>query len=443
MSESNVPRVVIVGCGFGGLTAARALKRTPVEVVVIDKKNYHLFQPLLYQVASAALTPAEIAVPIRGILRRQKNALVVLAEVTGVDLANRRVLMGEEELRFDYLILAAGAVDNYFGNDGWGALAPGLKSLESALDMRSRMLLSFESAELETSEAARKALLTFVVIGGGPTGVEMAGAIKELAVDVISADFRFADTRNTRVVLIEAGPRLLPGMHPKSSDGAKAQLERMGVEVLVGQKVTEITPLGVHVGDGFIASRNVIWGAGIRAHPLGETLGQPKGPGGRVPVGPDLTLPGQPNVFVVGDLAAVKDLKNSGLVPGVAQGAIQMGRYAARSIQADVAGRKRPGPFAYHDKGTMATIGRSRAVADIGGWHPKGLLAWLAWSLVHVAVLIGFRNRVVTLLSWIQSYFFFHRGSRLIVGNRSVDLVKPMGDAEVSARARASVKPRR
>jgi len=408
-------RIVIVGCGFGGLFAAKALARTPADVLVIDRNNYHLFQPLLYQVASAALAPADIAQPIRSILRTQKNVRVMLAEVRHVDLAARTLDAADVTVPYDYLLLAPGAVDNYFGHEAWQRYAPGMKEVEEATLIRSRLLRSFERAEIEADAGERAAHLTFIIVGGGPTGVELAGAIKELAVDVIPRDFRVADTRRARVILIEAGARLLPALHPDSSLRALAQLHELGVEVRLGQPVTEVLADGVEAGGEFLRSYNVIWAAGVRAAPLAATLGVAPGPGGRVAVAPDCSLPGHPEVFVIGDAAYLVDASGR-VVPGVSQGALQEGRYVARLIDAQVRGRSdaRAQPFRYRDYGSMATVGKSRAVVEIGRLHFGGLLAWLAWMALHITVLIGFRNRLAVLSSWIYSYVFFRRGSRLI-----------------------------
>ena len=410
------PRVLIVGCGFGGLFAARALARAPVEVLVIDRNNYHLFQPLLYQVACAALGPADIAQPIRSILRTQANAFVMLGEVTGIDLARARIVVGENQLFFDYLILAPGAVDNYFGHPEWHHWAPGMKEVEDATFIRSRLLRSFEAAELEADTTQRAAHLSFVIVGGGPTGVELAGAIKELAVDVIARDFRVADTRRARVILIEAGPRLLPALHAASSTHALQQLRDLGVEVRLGQPVTEVAADGVEVGGERVHSFNVIWAAGVRASPLAGMLGVSVGPGARVQVMPDCSVPGHPQVFVIGDAAYLVDSKSGRPVPGVSQGALQMGRYVARVIAEGIQGSRacRDRGFHYVDWGSMATIGKSRAVVEIGPLRFGGLLAWLAWMFLHVSVLIGFRNRIAVMASWIYGYVFMRRGSRLI-----------------------------
>lgn len=410
------PRVVIVGCGFGGLFAARALARAPVEVLVIDRNNYHLFQPLLYQVASAALGPADIAQPIRTVLRGQTNAFVMLGEVSGIELARSCAEVGETRLSYDYLILAPGAADNYFGHAEWHQWAPGMKEIEDAIFIRSRMLLSFEAAELEADAAQRAAHLAFVIVGGGPTGVELAGAIKELAVDVIARDFRVADTRRARVILIEAGPRLLPALHPESSRHALQQLQDLGVEVRLGQPVTQVFADGVEAGAERVHSYNVTWAAGVRASALVATLGVPLGPAGRVQVMPDCSVPGYPNVFVIGDAAYLVDSKSERPVPGVSQGALQMGRYVARVIGEDTRASRatRDRGFHYIDWGSMATIGKSRAVVEIGPLRFGGLLAWLAWMFLHVSALIGFRNRISVMTSWIYGYVFSRRGSRLI-----------------------------
>ena len=409
-------QIVIVGCGFGGLFAARALSRTPADVLVIDRNNYHLFQPLLYQVASAALAPADIAQPIRTILRYQRNARVMLAEVEKIDLAARRLSAACSELSYDYLVLAPGAVDNYFGHEEWRQFAPGMKAVEEATFIRSRLLRSFETAEIEVDPAERAAHLTFIIVGAGPTGVELAGAIKELAVDVIPRDYRLVDTRMARVLLIEAGPRVLPALHPDSSARALRQLRTLNVEVRLGAPVTRVLADGVEVAGERLRSYNVIWTAGVRAASLTAPLGVPLGPGGRVKVAPDCSLPGHPEVFVIGDAAWLIDSASGAAVPGVSQGALQMGRYVARLIDAELRGKRseRARGFHYRDWGSMATVGKSRAVVELGRLRFGGLLAWLAWMALHITVLIGFRNRLAVLSSWIYSYVFFRRGSRLI-----------------------------
>jgi len=458
---SQKARVVIVGCGFGGLFCARALQNAPIELTVVDRNNYHLFQPLLYQVASAALAPADIAQPIRTILRGQTNAFVMLGEVDGVDLAGQSIFVNGSAVPYDYLVLAPGAVDNYFGHKDWAQFAPGMKEVEDATLIRSRLLTSFEAAELEPNPEERAAHLSFVIVGGGPTGVELAGAIKELAVDVIPRDFRVADTRRARVILIEAAPRVLSALEPESSERAKKQLETLGVEVWTNRRVTSIFEGGVTVDGQTLRSYNVIWAAGVRPAPLIETLvntqGAEPGPGGRVKVQPDCSLPGHPNVFVIGDAAFLVDSKDGKAVPGVSQGALQMGKYVARIIREEQAGGARastvgaspvaaaaapvagpapaapaahprisatPSPtrargFHYKDFGSMATVGKSRAVVEIGPFRFGGILAWFAWLALHITVLIGFRNRISVLVSWIYGYVFFRRGSRLIT--RSYD----------------------
>jgi NADH dehydrogenase len=386
-----------------------------LETVVVDRNNYHLFQPLLYQVASAALSPADIAQPIRTILRNQRNSLVVLGEVDGVALTEKRLYVNGEAVAYDYLVLAPGAVDNYFGHAEWALAAPGMKVVEDATRIRSRLLLSFERAEFEKDPANRSAQLTFIIVGGGPTGVELAGAIKELAVDVIPRDFRRTDTRHARVILIEAGPRLLPTFDPLLSEKALRQLVGLGVEVRLNSPVVAIDEEGVQVAEERLRSYNVIWAAGVRAAPLVQSLGGEFGPGGRVKVHQDCSIPGHPNVFVIGDAAYLVDSR-SRLVPGVSQGALQMGRYVAKVIQQDLHGKRRLRDMGFHyrDLGSMATIGRSRAIVQIGRLRLGGFLAWLAWLALHITVLIGFRNRLSVLASWIYSYVFVRRGSRLI-----------------------------
>ena len=454
MQGQERPRIVIVGCGFGGLFAARALRHAPADVLVIDHNNYHLFQPLLYQVASAALAPADIAQPIRTILRHQTNVSVMLGEVDRVDLGEHYVHAGNSRVPYDYLILAPGAVDNYFGHTQWHRFAAGMKEVEDATHIRSRMLRSFETAEVESDPQERMAHLAFVIVGGGPTGVELAGAIKELAVDVIARDFRVADTRRARVILIEAGPRLLPALHPDSSERALKQLKGLGVEVMLGKPVTAIFEDGVEVGGepvpagDFLAGRsvrgpmgqpirsyNVIWAAGVRAAPLVGALGAELGPGGRVKVLPDCSVPGHPDAFVIGDAAYLVDSATGQPVPGVSQGALQMGRYVAKVIEAELQAATTPAQklratgFHYKDLGSMATVGKSRAVVEIGSLHFGGLLAWFAWMALHITVLIGFRNRLAVLSSWIYSYIFFRRGSRLITGLAPTSIKQPIAPA--------------
>ena len=433
-------RIVIVGCGFGGLFAARALERTTADVLVIDRNNYHLFQPLLYQVASAALAPADIAQPIRTILRHQKNARVMLAEVHSIDLQARCLYAAGHRVPYDYLLLAPGAVDNYFGHEEWREFAPGMKGVEEATFIRSRLLRSFESAEIEADHGERAAHLTFIIVGAGPTGVELAGAIKELAVDVIPRDFRVADTRRARVILIEAGARVLPAFHSDSSARALAQLRGLGVEVRLGAPVTQVFADGVELAGERLRSYNVIWTAGVRAARLSAALGVPLGPGDRVRVSPDCSVPGHPETFVIGDAAYLVDAASGQPVPGVSQGALQMGRYVARVIDAELRGARseRAAGFHYHDKGSMATVGKSRAVVEIGRLHFGGWLAWLAWMALHLTVLIGFRNRLAVLSSWIYSYVFFRRGSRLITRVVPADIRQPLAPSTPAAPQRGS-----
>ena len=400
-SRRPLPRVFIVGGGFAGLAAAKALAAVPAAVAIVDRRNHHVFQPLLYQVATAALSPADITAPIRAVVRGQENCEVLLAEVTGVDLAGRRVMFRTGHVVYDYLVLAAGATHAYFGHDDWAPLAPGLKTIEDATELRRRILLAFESAEHEGSAEARRAELTFGIVGAGPTGVELAGAIKEIAGRTIPRDYRHIDTRTTRVILFEGGSRVLPPFPPSLSARAQRDLERLGVEVRLDSTVTNVTPEGISIGPEFIPVHNVFWAAGVRASPLGTSLGVPVDRAGRVIVGPDLTIPGHPEVFVAGDMAAATS--NGKPVPGVAQGGIQMGEYAGRTIANEVLGRSAPAgrrPFVYRDKGTMAVIGKAKAVAQIGKLHFGGFPAWLAWGGIHIAFLIGFRNRLQVLISW-------------------------------------------
>jgi NADH dehydrogenase len=412
---SSRPHVVIVGGGFGGLAAARGLGRAPVDVTIVDRANHHLFQPLLYQVATAALSPADIASPIRQIVHRQRNTRVLLDEVTGVDLGTRRVLLRQGALSYGFLVLASGATHSYFGHDEWMHHAPGLKSIEDALDIRRRMLVAFEQAERETDRDAVRQWLTFVVVGGGPTGVEMAGAFAEIARHTLARDFRRIDPRMARVILVESGPRLLAAYPEDLSEKAKTQLEGLGVQVWSGATVTRIDDHGVEVGSDRVASRTVVWGAGVQASPLGRALGVPVDRVGRVRVEPELTVPGHAEVFVIGDLAAFE--QDGRPVPGVAPAALQMGAHAAVNVQRAVRGEPLA-PFLFRDKGSLATIGRSRAVGLIGRLHLSGFVAWLAWIFVHIFTLIGFRNRLVVLFTWTWAYLTWQRSARLIIGYR-------------------------
>jgi len=440
MSISNMQpwlsRIVIVGAGFGGLAAAKRLSGAPLGVTMIDRQNYHLFQPLLYQVATAALSPADIAAPIRGILRNAENCSVILAEVVGIDPIAQNVMTDRGTVPYDHLILATGARHAYFGHDEWETAAPGLKTIEDATELRRRILMAFERAETEADEAERARLLTFVVVGGGATGVEMTGAIAELAKSALAADFRKIDPRDARVILVEAGARVLPVFHPTLSDYAKGALERMGAEVVLNKAVTACDTAGVTLGAARIESRTVIWAAGVRASPAGKWLNAETDRAGRVIVNPDLSVPKYPNIFVLGDTAILKD-ENGRVLPGVATVAEQQGRYVAKLIEWRARGKEVP-PFRYKDPGILATIGRNRAVAEIGSWKFTGFPAWLLWSLVHIYGLIGFRSRYVVALSWLWAYLTYERGTRLITGSEGggePTVAAAQGDA-LEARAR-------
>jgi NADH:ubiquinone reductase (H+-translocating) len=410
-----MPRVVIVGGGFGGLLAARGLAKAPVEVTLVDRQNYHLFQPLLYQVATAGLSSAEIASPIRRILRRQKNTTVLMAEATGVDLQGRRILLADGELPYDFLVVAAGATHSYFGHDEWEPYAPGLKTLDDAFELRRRVLLAFEQAEREADAERRRQWLTFVVIGGGPTGVEMAGALVEIARHTLAREFKRIDPRTARVILVEAGPRILTAYPEELSRSAVLQLEGLGVQVWTGAPVTGIDDSGVSIGGDRLVARTVVWAAGVQASPMGRALGAPLDRAGRVKVTPELTLPGNPEVFVIGDLAAVE--QDGRPVPGVAPAAMQMGRHTAANIVRAVRGEALV-PFRYRDKGSLATIGRSAGVAWFGGRRTLiGFVAWVAWLAIHIFFLIGFRNRFVVMVTWAWAYLTYQRSARLIFGH--------------------------
>ncbi len=410
------PRIVIVGAGFAGLSAAQGLLRADADIVVIDKQNHHLFQPLLYQVATAGLSPADIASPIRSILRSQDNAEVILAEVTRIDLGSRAVVTVDRRIGYDTLIIATGASHAYFGRDEWAAFAPGLKTIDDATALRHKILIAFEMAEAEPDADERRRLQTFVVVGGGPTGVEMAGAIAELAKRTMAADFRHIDPRKTRVVLIESGKQLLAAFDPALSEKARQALETIGVDVRLGRPVIGCDSDGVSFSDTRIESRTIVWAAGVEASPAGRWLAAETDRAGRVKVAPDLTLPGHPEVFVIGDTAYT--LRTDGKpLPGIAPVAKQQGQYVARRIMARLGGTRQP-DFSYKDSGTMATIGRKSAVAHIGRLRLSGWLAWLIWCVAHVYFLIGFRNRFVVATSWMWNYLTFHRGARLITGLR-------------------------
>jgi NADH dehydrogenase len=404
--------VVIVGGGFGGLYAARALRDVDVEVTLLDRRNHHVFQPLLYQVATAALSPGDIASPIRWILRHQKNVEVLLAEVRRVDAARRVLILDHGEMSYDFLVLATGATHAYFGHDEWQVAAPGLKTLEDALEIRRRVLLAYEHAERESDPAKRAALLTFVVIGGGPTGAEMAGALAEISRQSLARNFRHFDPSSARIILIEAGPSILSTFPETLREAAAHDLQRLGVEVRTGRAVTGVSNGRVEVGSDSIAAATVLWAAGVAASPVGATLGVPTDRAGRVIVQPDLTIPGHRELFVIGDLASVP-APNGKPLPGVAQVAIQTGRHAAANIRRALAGQPYL-PFVYKDLGNMATIGRASAIADFGWLRLKGWIAWLAWLFVHIMNLIGFRNRLVVLVQWAWAYFSYQRAIRLI-----------------------------
>lgn len=413
--SSKIPHVVILGGGFAGLYSAKALRRAPVRVTVIDRRNHHLFQPMLYQVATAGLNPSDIASPIRSVLRSSANTEVVLGEVAGVDAVGRKVRLTDgSEMDYDYLLVATGARHCYFGHDQWEGLAPGLKSLEDALEIRRRVLLAFERAERERDSDRRHAFLTFVVVGGGPTGVEMAGAVAEIRRYALRRDFRHIDPGEATVMLLEGGPRLLPSYPKTLSDEAKRELRRLGVEVRTETLVTDIRPGSVTAAGWTIPTQTVIWAAGNTASPVVASLGTPVDTMGRAWVEPDCTIPGHPEVFVLGDAAAFPH-QGGGVLPGICPVAVQMGEYAARAIAGDLQGRPRTA-FRYWDKGQLAVIGRGQAVADIWKLRLSGFLAWIIWIFVHVFFLIGFRNRILVLLQWAWSYVTFGRGARLITG---------------------------
>jgi NADH dehydrogenase len=409
-------QVVIVGGGFAGLYAAKALRKVPVRVTLVDRRNHHLFQPLLYQVATAALNPSDIAVPLRAIFRRQKNVFVVLADVERIDPATRRVVLTDGEIRYDHLILATGATHSYFGNDAWAPYAPGLKSLEDALEIRKRVLLAYERAEREPDPVKRKALLTFVIVGAGPTGVELAGSIAEISRHAMSHEFRTFNPAESRVVLLEGATRVLPPFPEELSEKAKVQLTKLGVEVLVNRRATAIDGEGIWMGTERLQARTVIWAAGVAASPLAKSLGVPLDKSGRVIVQPDLSIPGHPEIQVVGDLASLPN------VPGVAPAAIQMGRHAAANIKRALAGEPTL-PFHYKDPGVIATIGRGAAVAAFPKSRWSGAIAWWLWLAIHIFKLIGFRNRLLVLFQWAWAYVTYRRGVRLITGE-----TKPRSD---------------
>jgi NADH dehydrogenase len=407
------PKVVIVGAGFGGLDAAKALRRAPVDIVVVDRQNYHCFQPLLYQVATAALSPADVAWPIRHILRDQANATVLMEEVHGIDPLQKLLHTYYGDVAYDYLVVATGAMHSYFGHDEWADYAPGLKRIEDATRIRRSILIAFEQAELTTDAAERQRLLTFVIVGGGATGVEMAGAIAEIAQQTLAVDFRRIDPRTASITLIEAGPRLLPTFPSEQSAYARAALERAGVEVKTNTRVTNCDARGVDLEAGRIDAGTTIWAAGVIASPAARWLDAEADRAGRVKVRPDLSVPGHPAIFIIGDTAAVVDASGRP-VPGVAPAAKQMGKYVAKVIAARITGHRSDAPFRYMHAGELATIGRRAAVVELGRLHLQGFIGWLFWSVVHIYFLIGLRNRFIVAFIWLWSYLTFQRGARLI-----------------------------
>jgi NADH dehydrogenase len=417
-SQSAKPRIVVIGGGFGGLKAARQLRNADVSVTLIDRKNHHTFQPLLYQVATAGLSPGEIAAPIRWILHSQKNVEVLLGEVTGFDLDRKAVKLADDEIPYDYLIVAAGASHAYFGHDEWEPLAPGLKTIEDATEIRRRVLLAFELAERDAARGVGTGELNFVVVGAGPTGVELAGTLAEIARHVLANEFRTIDPKHTRVLLVEGGPRVLPSYPENLSHSAEKQLAKLGVEVRNSTLVTGIEPGRVRFGDTWVPAAVTLWAAGVAASPLGKLLGAPIDRAGRVHVQPDLSIPQHPQVFVIGDLASMIDAKGK-LLPGVAPVAMQQGVAASKNVLRLAQGQATE-PFHYHDKGSLATIGRAAAVADFGKLQLSGFLAWMAWLFIHILFLIGFRNRLMVMIQWAWSYITYERGARLITGDNNL-----------------------
>ena len=428
MTNNKVPRVLIVGGGFGGIEVARRLRDSHVQTTIIDKRNYHLFQPLLYQVATATLSPADIAAPIRSVVRDVNNCRVVLAKVRGVDLKAKHLNFEKVSVSYDYLVLAAGATHSYFGHDEWAQFAPGLKSLEDATEIRRRILLAFESAEYEGNAERQRAGLTFAIVGGVPIGVELAGAINEIATKTMPKDFRSIDTKSTQVVLLQGGERLLPQFCSDLSEKAKNDLEAMGVQVRLNSRVTDVTSEGVWVGSELIPARSIFWAAGVQGNSISKTLGVPLDSSGRIIVETDLTVPAYNEVFIVGDMASAKSGEEQKSVPGVAQAAVQMGRYVGDIIASEVSCLANKGtasarkPFLYHDKGSMATIGKARAVVEMGRFHFSGFVAWLLWSIVHIFFLVGFRNRLGVIASWFWNWLLSARDARLITGDARLDI---------------------
>jgi NADH:ubiquinone reductase (H+-translocating) len=437
MAIDQKVRVVIVGAGFGGLTAARKLASTQAAITLVDRRNHHTFQPLLYQVATAGLSPGEIATPIRWIVRRRPNVEVLLAEVHDFDVERRVVKLSDLELSYDYLIVASGSGDSYFGHDEWEPFAPGLKTVEDALEIRRRVLLAFELAERQAAAGGPPLQLNFVIVGGGPTGVELAGTLAEISHHVLAHEFHNITPRSARIILLEGGPRILPSYSADLSRSAEEQLRGLKVEVRTSAMVTRIEPAAVWIGETRLDAAVILWAAGVAASPLGRKLGVPVDRAGRVLVGPDLSVPGHPEIFVIGDLAAFRE-ESGKMLPGVAPVAIQEGTAAARNIERDLAGEPRQ-DFHYFDKGSIATIGRSAAVAEFGKIHISGFLAWLSWLFVHIFFLIGFRNRVIVLIEWAWSYFTYERGARLITGDDRLPSWHELQQEESPARKGVSV----
>jgi NADH dehydrogenase len=433
MNNRHIPQVVIVGAGFGGLNAAEELAKAPLKITLIDRRNYHTFQPLLYQVATAGLSPGEIAAPVRSILRSHKNVEVLMAEVLGFNLERKTVETSDTEIPYDYLIVAAGSSHAYFGHDEWEPLAPGLKTIEDALEIRRRILLAFELAERQAAAGQAFMPLNFVVVGGGPTGVELAGTLAEISHHALTHEFRSIDPSRTHILLVEGGPRILPSYPEDLSRSAQEQLQHLGVEVRTSAMVTQVEPGAVTVGQTRLAATVILWAAGVAASPLGKKLGAPVDRAGRVPVQPDLSLPGHPEVFVIGDLATLKD-EHGKMLPGVAPVAIQQGRFVAKLIREETkhVGTARPA-FHYWDKGSIATIGRAAAVAEFGKIHISGFLAWLSWLFVHIFFLIGFRNRILVFIQWAWSYVTYERGARLITGSTYLPGWTESGHADAQA----------
>ncbi|HEY5177483.1 MAG TPA: NAD(P)/FAD-dependent oxidoreductase [Terriglobales bacterium] len=428
MSGKSRPHVIVVGGGFGGLEATKSLAHLPVEITLVDRKNHHTFQPLLYQVATAGLSPAEIAAPIREIFAKHENVEVLLGDVLGFDLERRIVKLHGFELPYDYLVIAAGVTHAYFGHDDWEPFAPGLKTVEDALEMRRRILLAYELAEREAALTGHHRPLNFLVVGAGPTGVELAGTLAEIVRKSLSEDFRHIEPAKTRVLLVEAGPSVLSAYPDDLRQSAVKQLQRLGVDVRTNSAVTDVRPGGVCIGEEVLSAAVVLWAAGVSASPLGRALGAPLDRAGRVLVAADLSIPGHREVFVIGDLASLKDAAGKPL-PGVAPGAMQQGRWVARQMAADLGGRSREN-FRYLDKGSLATIGRAAAVAQFGKVHISGFLAWLSWLFIHILFLIGFRNRMVVMFQWAWSYLTYARSARLITGETSAIPVPSLEYAE-------------